>query len=98
MLALIGRQRQVGGVRQPHHPDLDFAHGLAPASVSAMRATSARATSSFDCGGHDSTPRAVTRCTVLRSPPMTPDPAETSLATIQSQPLRASFALACAMT
>ena len=42
-----------------------------------MRVTSARATSSFDCGGQDSTPRAVTRCTVLRSPPMAPPSAET---------------------
>src|SRR5215467_8290958 len=78
--ALIGRERQIGGVREPHDPNFDLAHRLAPASVSAMRATSARATSSFDCGGHDSTPCAVTR-----------------LARIQSQPLRASLALACSM-
>src|SRR6516225_3379789 len=95
--ALIGRERQVGGVREPHDPNFDFAHRLAPASVSAMRAMSARATSSFDCGGHDSTPCAVTRCTVLRSPAMAPPSAETSLARIQSQPLRASFALACSI-
>src|SRR5262245_3252953 len=94
VLALISRQRQVGAVRQPTHADLDFAHALAPASWSAMRATSARATSSFDCGGQDSTPLAVTRWTALRSPPMTPLSADTSLATIQSQPLRASLALA----
>src|SRR5215813_13402930 len=95
--ALIGWERQIGGVREPHDPNFDLVHRLTPASVSAMRATSARATSSFDCGGHDSTPCAVTRCTVLRSPPMTPLSAETSLARIQSQLLRASFALACSM-
>src|SRR5262245_24727642 len=95
--ALIGRERQVGGVREPHDPNFDLVHRFAPASVSAMRGISARATSSFDCGGQDSTPCAVTRCTVLRSPPMAPPSAETSLARIQSQPLRASFALACAM-
>ena len=39
-------------------------------------------------------PSRVSRCTVLRSPPITPVAGETSLATIQSQPLRASFALA----
>ena len=61
-----------------------------------MRPTSARATSSFDCGGHDSTPLAVTRCTVLTSPPITPLSDDTSLATIQSQPLRLSLSLALA--
>src|SRR4051794_41980138 len=34
------------------------------------------------------------RCTVLRSPPITPVAGETSLATIQSQPLRLIFAFA----
>ena len=29
-LALIGRKRQIGGMRQPHHADLDFIHCLAP--------------------------------------------------------------------
>src|SRR5262249_22883639 len=95
--AVIGRQRQAGGVSKPHDANFDFAHRLAPASVSAMRATSARATSSFDCGGQDSTPCAVTRCTVLRSPPIAPPAADTSLARIKSQPLLASFALACSM-
>ena len=41
---------------------------------------------------------AVTRWMVLLSPPMTPVSGDTSLATIQSQPLRASFSLACSMT
>src|SRR4030081_2015349 len=35
---------------------------------------------------------------LLRSPPMTPDSADTSLARIQSQPLRLSFCLACSTT
>ena len=58
--ALIGGKRQIGAVREPHHVELPLglrlAHGAAPASAAAMRATSACATSSFDCGGHDSTP------------------------------------------
>ncbi len=29
-LALIGRKRQIGGVRQPHHANLDFIHGSGP--------------------------------------------------------------------
>ena len=41
-----------------------------------------------------SPPSRVSRWTVLRSPPITPVAGDTSLATIQSQPLRASFALA----
>ena len=62
--ALILRQRQVGGMRQPHDAHLDVlaaAHGFAPVGAAAMRAMSARATSSLDCGGQDSTPAAVTR-------------------------------------
>src|SRR3981189_1233580 len=70
--------------------------------VLATRATSAAATSSLVIAGQDSilistpilSPSRVSRWTVLRSPPITPDAGETSLATIQSQPLRASFALA----
>ena len=73
VLALVGRKRQVGAVRQPHRREARILLTLRlPPSPPAMRATSARATSSFDCGGQDSTPRAVTRCTLLRSPPMTP--------------------------
>jgi hypothetical protein len=48
--------------------------------------------------GQDSTPDAVMRCTALSSPPIAPPSAETSFATIQSQPLRFSFALACSIT
>src|SRR5450432_58785 len=96
--ALIGGKRQIGSMGEPHHLKLGFAHDAAPAKAAAMRATSAPATSSFDCGGHDSTPSLVIRCTLLRSPPMIPVAAETSLATIQSQPLRLSLACALAMT
>ena len=63
-----------------------------------MRAISMAATSSFDCGGQASTPLAVTSSMVLRSPPMMPVCGDTSLARIQSQPLRASLALALAAT
>ena len=66
--------------------------------VSAIRAISAVATSFFDCGGQCSTPSLVTRWMVLLSPPMMPVSGDTSLARIQSQPLRASFALACSTT
>src|SRR5205085_11541858 len=97
-LALIGGKRQVGRVCQPHHPDLHFLHRSFPASARAMRSMSARATASFDCAGQDSTPAALMRWTVLQSPPITPEPAETSLATIQSHPLRASLALPSSMT
>src|SRR5205085_1975614 len=94
--ALIGRQRQPDGVGKPRYPHCDGIHGAAPVSAAAIRAISARATSSFVCGGQDSTPPAVTRCTLLRSPPKVPVAGETSLATIQSQPLRASLSLALA--
>src|SRR5262249_61659469 len=87
-LALIGGKRKAGGVGQPHDLDRDFVHARIPTSASAMRSTNARATSSLDCGGQDSTPSAVTRWTVLMSPPMTPESADTSLAGIQSHPLR----------
>ena len=62
--ALVLRQRQIGAVRQPHDAHLDgfvAAHCFASFSAAAMRATRLRATSSFDCGGQDSTPAAVTR-------------------------------------
>src|SRR5271169_6152955 len=90
--ALIGGQRQVGAVRQACNPQVQD-HRAA-----AMRSTSICATSSFDCSGQASTPRAVMRCTLLRSPPMTPDCADTSLARIQSLPLDLSLALACSTT
>ncbi len=57
---LIGRQWQVSGVGQPD--DAHFgSHGFAPPTVAAMRSISARATSSFDCGGQDSTLSALIR-------------------------------------
>src|SRR5690606_13429186 len=98
VFSLVFRQRQIGGMRQPHHLQFHFVHGFAPPSDSATRMISARATSSLDWDGQDSTPLSVTRWTVLRSPPMTPLCGETSLATIQSQPLLRSFALACSIT
>src|SRR4051794_37265683 len=92
--ALVGRQRQAPAVRQLLHLQPD-AH---VATVSAMRVISAAATSSLVIAGQESTlispPSRFNRCTVLRSPPITPVAGETSLATIQSQPLRLSFALA----
>src|SRR5262245_55941002 len=97
MLGLIGGQGKPFPVRQA--PDLDDhirAHGWPPVSASAMRATSAVATSFLSMAGHDSTPSRVIMCTVLRSPPNTPPAGDTSLATIQSHPLRASFD--CAFT
>src|ERR1044072_747644 len=96
--ALIGGQRQVGAVRQPQDTHGDLAHRDVPPIASAMRTASVAATSSFDCVGQCSTPIAVTRWIVLLSPPITPLSADTSLARIQSQPLRLSFALACSTT
>ena len=80
-------------MRQPDDAERGLGHPGPRTSDAAMRATSAWATASFDCGGQASTPSAVTICTVLRSPPMTPDSADTSLATIQSQPLRRELGL-----
>src|ERR1043166_9082555 len=92
--ALTGRQRQALAMRKLFYLHLDAHVATAPA----MRATSAVATSSLVITGQESTlmsrPARVSRCTVLRSPPITPLAGETSLATIQSQPLRTSFALA----
>src|SRR5580658_11159352 len=87
-------------MRQPDDVHVDgglIAHGLVSASAVTTRSIRLRATSSFDCGGQFSTPLAVTRCTVLTSPPMIPVAGETSLARIQSQPFLASLALALAM-
>src|SRR5580704_15997604 len=88
-------------MRQPHDAQLDgdrAAHVFASLRAAAIRSTRLRATSSFDCGDQDSTPAAVTKWTVLVSPPMIPVSGETSLARIQSQPFLVSFALALAMT
>src|SRR3954464_5261141 len=69
-------------------------------TVSAIRATRVVATCSLLIGAHESTAISalsvlrVSRCTVLLSPPMMPVAGDTSLATIQSQPLRAILALA----
>src|SRR4051812_27764923 len=95
--ALIGRQRQTGAVRQPHDLDLHRFHFFSSIAA-AIRWISAAATSFLDCGGQFSTPSLVTRWMVLLSPPMMPVSGDTSLARIQSQPLRASLALACSTT
>src|SRR6185295_16666533 len=83
---------------QPQDADGQVAHLVVPASAAAMRATNCLATPSFDCVGQDSTPAAVIRCTALSSPPIAPPCDDTSFATIQSQPLRLSLALACSIT
>src|SRR5205085_9879210 len=96
--ALVGRQREPLGMWQL--PDLDLDHGAHEAfsTALAMCAISLAATCSLVIAAHESTaisaPLRVKRCTVLRSPPITPSAGETSLARIQSQPLRASLALA----
>src|SRR5258708_36431605 len=54
------------------------------------------ATSLWANDGQSSTPDAVIKCTVLRSPPKVPDALDTSLATIQSQPLRWRLSMALA--
>src|SRR6266550_792771 len=101
--ALIRGQRQALAMRQL--ADVDF-HGGAHelfSTVLAIFAISSVATCSLVITGQESTlmlstpisvPSRVKRCTVLRSPPITPDADDTSLATIQSQPLRLIFALA----
>src|SRR3546814_19643847 len=48
--------------------------------------------------GQSSTPSAVTSCMRLRSPPKVAVPGATSLARIQSQPLRSSLRRACSTT
>src|SRR5579862_4227713 len=86
---------------QPHDPQRDgvrAAHLFESFRAAPIRSTRLCATSSFDCGGQDSTPAAVIRWIVLVSPPMMPVSGETSLARIQSQPFLASFALALAIT
>src|SRR5437667_1079718 len=101
--ALIRGQRQALAMRQL--ADVDF-HGSAHelfSTVLAIFAISSVATCPLVITGQESTlmlstpisvPSRVNRCTVLRSPPITPDADDTSLATIQSQPLRLIFALA----
>ena len=59
-----------------------------------MRAARRRATSSFGRRGQSSAPAAVISVTAFYVPPMIPVPGDTSLAPIQSQPLRARLAVA----
>src|SRR5258707_15586391 len=101
MRGLIGGQRQALAMRQQADVDLDrsaqaifsalFFSALSACRLSATWAISAIATCSLVITGHESTslssPFRDSKCTVLRSPPITPVAGETSLATIQSQPL-----------
>src|SRR5581483_71564 len=109
---LVGGQVEAATVREPDDsdgnglsarlaaPGIPAPHVAAviSASRSAARATSRRATSPLSSSGQLSTPCAVTMCTVLRSPPMTPVEGDTSLATIQSAPLALRLALAYSTT
>src|SRR6185436_6869985 len=92
----VGRQRHAVAVGQAF--DLNT-HGIIheeafPLSASAMRSTSRSAMACLRSVGQSSTPSAVTRCTVLWSPPKVPVPGLTSFATIQSHCLAARLALA----
>jgi hypothetical protein len=62
-----------------------------------MRAASRRAVSALLIRGQVSAPASVISVTAFSDPPMIPS-GETSLATIQSQPLRARFSVACRTT
>src|SRR5680860_463158 len=100
MRRLIGGQRQAFAVRQTQDPNL-HAHSAAERnedSTSAARARRRAAISSLLMAGQSSVPAPVTRCTMVRSPPMMPVAAETSLATIQSAPLARRLARACSTT
>ena len=89
LCALIRRQRQIGRMRQPDDGDGRAAHRAGPAERGCDPGDQLRAPPRPWTGSATtSTPAAVTRCTLLRSPPMTPLARDTSLATIQSQPLR----------
>src|SRR5262249_42398175 len=101
-VAFIARQSQPARVRQTCGADGRLLR-LAPwwlaghvaavcsASHAAARASRRRATSALASSGQSSTSVAVTRCTVLRSPPMMPVCGDTSLARIQSAPLALRF-------
>src|SRR5436190_2355542 len=99
----VVRQLQVATVRQADDLDLDGLGAHSAASAGRLRVrwraiapASCMATRSFDRVGQSCTPCAVMRWTVLRSPPKVPEAGETSLATIQSQPLRVRFSMALA--
>ena len=64
----------------------------------AIRSASRAATSGLVIAGQSSTPSPSTRWIVLLSPPKVPVPGDTSLARIQSQPLRRRFSSALATT
>src|SRR5262249_20125104 len=107
---LVGRQRQAFGMGEALQFDRDFraqdagSRGLS-VRLFATCPTRSIGTCFLVIPGEESTAISpssppllrLSRCTVLRSPPITPVAGETSLATIQSQPLRASLALALSM-
>src|SRR5262245_3220906 len=99
LLRLIGRKRKPLAVREPLHANRNAhsAAGRLAASVAAARARRRIAVSSLLRGGQSSTPEAVIRWICVPSPPITPVPGATSLATIQSAPLTRSFSLAFAI-
>ena len=95
--------RAVGGVagsgsagsRPGRRRDRD---GDGHASASAMRSASRSAVAAFDIRGQGSAPSAVISVTALSGPPMMPVAGRTSLATIQSAPLRSRLATAFSTT
>src|SRR5690606_28593669 len=88
----IGRQRQVRVVGQPDDGD-----DRGQARASAIFLASRSATASLGARSQRSVASLETSSTVFSAPPITPGWV-TSLATIQSQPLRASLARAWAST
>src|SRR5690606_6949657 len=98
---LIARQRQAFAMRQALHANINLgSHALVSLleKCSAIRRARRSATACLGRSGQSSWPAPVMRCTVLRSPPITPVAGETSFATIQSQRLRARFDCACSIT
>ena len=96
--ALVGRQRQAGAVRQPHDLDLRRISFLSRPAPRRSAGSARRRPRSWIAAANARRRSLVTRWMVLLSPPMMPVSGDTSLARIQSQPLRASFALACSTT
>src|SRR3546814_6859753 len=84
--------RQVGAVRQPVDA---YQNRHDEPKCAAILAARRSPTSALVMRGQSSTSPALIRCTVLASPPKVPVAGDTSLATIQSQPLRARLAAAC---
>src|SRR5690606_17793222 len=91
---LVGRQGQALGVRQAKDPGGVGHQAVFPVRGSAILPARFRATDALLWRGQLSAPSAVIRVTALASAPNTS--ADTSLATIQSQPFFASLARALA--